>query len=463
MGYIIDVLVGNIIGFIAGTVLTWSSPVQLDLEHPTDAPFGYPLTSEQTSWISSLLALGAIVGPFVFGILADKIGRKPTLLVCAVPFLIGFLVFSFVLYPWIFYVARFLMGMSVGGVFTVVPIYIGEVAEVSNRGALGTSLNCYICFGFFFSHFAGSYLSFFVFNLILSIFPATFIVLFFIIAEESPHYYVIKGKLDQAEMALKKIRKGSEEVINEELMEMVEKVKESQSGSFLDIFKHKGLRKGFLICVCLLGFQQFSGINAVLFYVEGIFTYATTNLHPKVCSIIVGATQFLTSFTTPLVVDRVGRKVLLIVSAVGIIISEVPLGIYCYMHIKGYHVEDVGFIPILCLVMYIIMFNTGLAILPWSMMGELFPDSVKFKASSLATSITWFLGFFIAKYFPSATDNVWLGIAFWIFAGFCIICIPFTIFYVIETKGKSLQEIQDILQNLKRPAVQGLQIDLEEA
>lgn len=425
--------------------MTWSSPVMPHLKDPRDTPFSHALTSDEASWISSLLPVGAIFGPFVYGYLADAIGRKLTLLVCGVPFLLGFITFALMKMPWAYYVARFIIGMSVGGVFTVMPMYIGEVSEASNRGMLGASMNCFMCFGFFFSHAVGSYLDVFTFDLILAAFPVAFLLLFAVIADESPHYYVIRQRDDKAKVALRRIRQGEEEEIDRELLEMQEKAKEAATTRYIDIFRTKGFLKAFSICVGLLAFQQFSGINAVLFYVEDIFHLANPSIHPKICSITVGTTQFLTSFSTPLFVDRVGRKLLLVISSAGIIISDVPLGIYCYLDKLGYEVGHAGYIPVMCLIGYIIAFNIGLAILPWSIMGELFPDSVKFKASSAATAITWFVGFLIASSFQPVSNKIGIGITFFIFAGFCVLSIPFTILFVIETRGKSLQEIQEIL------------------
>ncbi|KAJ8920253.1 hypothetical protein NQ315_011914 [Exocentrus adspersus] len=439
---------GNIITFIGGTAITWSSPMLLDLEHPDQTPFDRVLEPEETSWISSVLPLGAVFGPYVFGFMAKTIGRKTTLMIAAVPFFLSFITLAIALYPWTYYVARFVKGMTIGGMFTVMPMYIAELAEDHNRGALGSSMNCFICLGFLFSHAVGSYLRPFPFNLILAVFPVIFIILFGLLSSESPVYYILKGHEEKAKKTLYEIRRGNEEGdIEKEWQHMQEMAKDITRGRMWNIFKEKSNRRAFVISMGLLAFQQVSGINAILFFAEDIFKHTGTTLSAEICSIIVGFTQFLSSFWTPFIVDKFGRRILLIISAIGIIIAEVPLGFYCHLDRGGTDVSKANMVPVVCLIWYILSFNTGVAILPWTIMGELFSPDVKTEGNSLVTSLTWLIGFVIAKYFQPLGDEIGLAIPFWFFSGCTALLIPFTLFFVIETKGKSLDEIQNMLKS----------------
>lgn len=128
----------NILSFIVGTSLTWSSPMLPQLNDTSKTVFDDVPTQDEQSWIGSLLALGAIFGPPLSGFLAGAIGRKWTMMFLAVPFLIAYIIMAFAKQLVAFYVARILCGISVGGVFTVSPMYIGEVATHENRGALGS-------------------------------------------------------------------------------------------------------------------------------------------------------------------------------------------------------------------------------------------------------------------------------------------------------------------------------------
>ncbi|KAJ8932854.1 hypothetical protein NQ318_017799 [Aromia moschata] len=427
--------------------MTWTSPVLPKLEDTEQTPFSEALSSEETSWISALLPLGAIFGTIVFGYLADKIGRKHTLMSCAIPYIVSYLMLAFSNVSILYYVARSITGCAVGGVFTVISMYIGEIATDSNRGALGSILNCFVTGGQLFSYVVGPYVSIVLFNLILTVFPVLFLAIFFILGTESPHYYVRKHQHDLARTALHKLRGYQDDIVDKELLDIQQKIKEEGHGTFLDIFKSRGLTRAFIISVGLLGFQQFTGITAVLFYAQSIFKEAGASLEPEICSIIIGVVQFAASFVTPLVVERSGRKFLLLLSAAGMMISEAILGIYGYLKDHDHDVSSISFLPILCIILYIVMYNIGFGPIPWTITAELFPSNVKSAATSASAAICCFLAFLIAKYFKNISDTIGMGSSFWVFSACCAISIPFCLLYVIETKGKSLQEIQKILNS----------------
>lgn len=410
----------------------------------TDSPFDVQITDEQASWISACLNLGAAIGPFIFGNLSDRIGRKFTILGTGIPLVFGLLLMSFARSVIFFYLARFLCGLSTGGVFNVIPVYIGELATTKNRGALSSILNLLLCVGMLFSYCVGPYMSVVAFNLLLAVFPVIFLVLFFIIGPESAYYHIQKGHYDLAKESLQKVRAGSRSV-DQELSSIQKKIEEAGEGTFFDIFRSKALKKAFFISLGLMVFQQFSGIIAILYYAQAIFEQAGVNLDPIICSIIIGVVQLGVAFVTPLVVDRLGRKMLLLISSVGMVISEAPIGTYSYLKENNYDVSSISMLPIICLILYIITYNIGYGPLPWTVMGELFPTNVKSAASLFTTFFCWTMAFVVAKYFGAMVASIGMGFAFWIFTVGCVISIPFTYFVLIETKGKTLQDIEEEL------------------
>ncbi|XP_063918677.1 facilitated trehalose transporter Tret1-like [Zophobas morio] len=436
---------GNIISFVTGTSLSWSSPIlpKLNVTDVDDIPFGRQITAEENSWIGSLLSLGAVFGPFIYGYLADKIGRKFTLMSIGIPFLVAYLMLAFSEIVELYYVARIIIGVAIGGVFTVIPMYTGEIAEDSNRGALGSVMNVLLTFGLLFSYSVGAYAPMVAYNVILAVVPGAFMVLFFFVAPETPHYLVAKGDLDAASQCLRKLR-GSDK-IDDELDDIKTQIEQSKEGSITDLFKSKGLIKALIITLALVGFQQLSGINAVLFYAQIIFNASGGGIPSEVSSIIIGAVLFGTSFVTPLFVDKLGRKILFYFSAVGMVISEVPLGLYFYLKDDGSNVDDISWLPVVSLIVYIITYNCAFGPLPWAVMSELFPSNVKSTASSITSAFCWFISFLITKFFSQIVDGIGMGPSFWMFAGFCVLAFFFTLFVVIETKGKSFEEIQEIL------------------
>lgn len=394
-----------------------------------------------------MLPLGAALGPIAAGIVADKIGRKKTLLCSVAPFIPAFLMSANATSVVTFFIARFLCGLAVGGVFTVLPMYIGEIAEDEVRGALGSFMQLFITVGLLFSYCIGPYVSISTFNYICVVTPAIFLVYFTLKIPESPHFLLANNDETGAERSLIQIRCRNKSEVSKELEEIKKTVDESMKnkGTFLDIFKSAGLTKALILSVGLVALQQLSGINVILFYTETIFKATGSSIRPDIATIIVGIVQVLSSGLTPILVDRLGKRFLLLLSAIGMALSEGVLGYFFFLHDHGGNVEAISWLPILCLVVYIITYCLGFGPLPWAVMGELFPANVKSAASTATASGCWFLGFLLTQFFSSVSIAIGIGPSFWIFTGCCVFGMFFVYKFLPETTGKSLQEIQDIL------------------
>ncbi|KAJ8932372.1 hypothetical protein NQ314_014739 [Rhamnusium bicolor] len=367
-------------------------------------------------------------------------GRKYTLLSLGVPFVVCYLMMAFGKIIELFYVARFIMGLAVGGVFSLMPIYACEVADKSNRGVLGFLMGSAVCGGLLFSCALGPYVSVMVFNLILAVFPLIFLILFPCLGREVPHYYVSINENDLAKEALQKLRGGSND-IDEELGELQKKFKEEEQGSFTDIFRTKGLKKAFAT--------------------SKIFQEVGSNLAPEVCTIIIAVVQFISSFIAPLIGDRLGRKTILTFSAIGMAISEATLGVYSYLKERGdVNMDSVSSLPVIIMTGFIISYNSGYGPLAWSMLGELFPSKVKSIATSAVTSINWLLAFFIIKHFESMITTFGAAEYFWFYGGCCVLAAIFAKFYVIETRVEllSYNKKLEILKNGKNLKGTGLYV-----
>lgn len=196
-------------------------------------------------------------------------------------------------------------------------------------------------------------------------------------------------------------------------------------------------------------FQQFSGINAVIFYMNQIFASTGSKIDSDVSSIIVGIVQVLMTFASAILVERAGRKVLLLQSSTIMCLCLGGLGGYFYLKDHGNDVSNIGFIPLISLVLFIVTFSLGYGPIPWMMMGELLAAEVRSIATSLTVLFNWTAVFIIAKYFePFST---WAGNAstFWSFGAIMALGTLFGLRYVFETKGKSNAEIQMILSGGK--------------
>lgn len=212
-----------------------------------------------------------------------------------------------------------------------------------------------------------------------------------------------------------------------------------------DIFKSKGLTKAFVMSTSLFILQQCSGINIVYYYSQTIFEESGTSLAPEICSIILGVDQFVSSIITSSVIDSVGRKITLIISCIGVAISLVPLGVYEQLKHNNVDVSNMSYIPVVSLTAFIFLYNTGIGPVPWIMLGEIFPPKVQTAATSIISSLNWILSFLVTKYVEFFLHTIGLGNSCWVFSSCCLLFTIVVKLLVIETKQKSLDEIQNML------------------
>lgn len=412
-------------------------------------PLGATLTDDQASWVTSLSVIGCLVGSILSALLAKLFGRKLILLVFGVLVLISFILLAFAKVVHLYYLARLLVGISTAGMFSVTPIFLGEISETHNRGIFISSMACFYAAGQLFSYALGPYIDMVVFNLICAAFPASFVILFLVFVPETPTYLSGIGKDVEAFKSLKKLRKNSTGTIQKTIAEIKNDLENSKhQGSVKDLIYNKSLMKMFGIIVVLLLSQQLTGIGIILLYTQTIFDATGSSIPAEIASIAVGVVQFTFSFVPPLIVDRWGRRILLLTSCFGIGASYIFLGLYFYLH--DYTEADLGaffWLPVVTLATGLISYGIGLGTVPYTLMGEVFPASIKSYASAIALFPIWLTGFILAKYFPTVVDEIGMGFSFWIFSAFGFLAVVFSFIFVPETKGKTFQEIQDMINS----------------
>ncbi|CAH0564576.1 unnamed protein product [Brassicogethes aeneus] len=446
------VFVVNLIGFSCGSSQSWTSPVipklegSLGVEHN---PLGEPITKLEGSLIAGILSLGCAIGPFISGPLADRYGRKITLLCIAVIVGISFITLAFATNVYVYYVARFLKGLGVGSTYQVMPMYSGEVAENTNRGRVGCLFVANISAGLLSSYLVGPYLSVRLFCIFHTT-PIVIFLIFYKIIPESPIYLASKGDKVEAKASLMRLRRCSASGATDELKDILLACAESNSnkGGFREIFRSPPLKRAFLICFLLLTLQQFSGIAFVLAFMQNIFDAAGGSVSPTISAIIVGVLKTSASLFTSTVIEKFGRKILAMISALTTGIFITILGIFFFLQQNKYDVSYITWLPIVTLILYIISLNLGMASIPFIMVGEIFPSHVKSAASTLLISILFSTSFIITFLGPVLSSYLGMAPTFCMFGVLCLIGTVFIYFIVPETKGKSLAEIQDILKHI---------------
>ncbi|XP_073816969.1 facilitated trehalose transporter Tret1-like [Musca autumnalis] len=387
--------------------------------------------------------------PYFAGPLADRIGRKWLLLCSSTLFIIGYIILMLGTVVWVLLAARLITGFGTGFTMTTAPIYVAEISTDNVRGATGSLLNLFVVSGILYVYVIGPFVSYQMLQWCCLAVPIVFTVCYFFMPE-SPYYLVSKNRKDDALKSLQFLRGQSLSGVQQEMSAIEQFLKESKAtkGTPMDLFKFPGNRKALLITTGLLMFQQLSGIVAVQFNAQSIFANAGSSLDPAVASIIVGTVQVGSSIVIPLIADRVGRRIILLTSSSIMAVALAALGTFFFIKLNSGNVDNILWLPITALVVHNILFCIGFGSLPWAILGEMIAPHLKYIASPIATSMCYLAGFVAIFVYPFL-DAMGTHYVFWIFGGFCVLAFFFSFFIVIETRGLSLQQIQNKLHAKK--------------
>lgn len=263
---------------------------------------------------------------------------------------------------------------------------------------------------------------------------------------ESPYYFLKSGQTNHAETSLKKLRgKG---FVREELDSMTHLVNEDmkEKGRWRDLVTVGGNRKGLIILLGIYFTQQFCGSTAIIAYAEQIFLAAEGGLGAKESCILFGSVQLLTSAISSQLVDRLGRKPLLLISSCGVGLANIIVGAYFFMKYENdAYVVNLKFIPIVVIPIFIFSYTIGLATVPFAITSEIFPTNIKSKATCVIQISVALMTFAVTKLYQVVSDNLGNYVAFWGFGALSIAGVIFIIVILPETKGQSFSAIQERL------------------
>ncbi|XP_035452107.1 facilitated trehalose transporter Tret1 [Spodoptera frugiperda] len=438
-----------------GTAMGWISPNKALLMGDY-SPSNSPLSEEDVSWMASIMFIFAPIAVFVYGVAADKFGRKNALLCASIPISIGWAVKLMCAHPIALIGARALIGFGSGGGFVVCPLYVKEISEDSIRGMTGTFV--------IFSQTAGNLLVFILgdmlpFNTVLWILLAIPLIHFCILLRlpETPSYLVKCGRNEETAKVLAWLR--SLPVDDKSISEEVDRLIIEQTTSELKfsprlLFSDKTAVKAFWVALIVNLTREFCGCIAVLVYASHIFAEAGKDpstsiaLSPNKQSILLAVVQIIGSFLACQLVDRAGRKPLLAVTSAVAGFSMCLLGVWFYL--QSIEVALPGWVPIVALCVCIFSDASGLQPLPFVIMTEMFNFQLRGTVATLIMAISLGTDFALLKLF--APLNVWIGYhsTFWMFSFICLSNVFYLIFCVPETKMRSLEDIYADLEGRKR-------------
>jgi len=410
--------------------------------------------------VASVL-LGCAVGALLAGPISDQYGRKPIMIITAIIFAISAYGsgISDSSAEFIFY--RLLGGLGIGAASVLAPAYIAEVAPAALRGRLATLQQLAIVLGLF-----AAFLSNYIIatqagsaeaNLYLEIpawrwmfwvelIPATLFIIGVVFIPESPRYLVAQGKVEQAKSVFKRIADGTESM-------QVEAVKESLHGdkkpSISDLFidGKKKIHPIIWVGIALSVFQQFVGINVVFYYGSELWQAAGFDESQSLfINVLAGITNIVSTFIAIALIDKVGRKPLLLVGSVGMFIS---LGALTYIFgTAGFDEvgklalsDNMGTAALIMANLFVVFFGLSWGPVVWVLLGEMFNNRIRGAALAVAASAQWIANFAITMTFPILLSNIGLSGAYGLYAMSALISIFFVVKYIKETRGMRLEEM----------------------
>ncbi|XP_075903182.1 solute carrier family 2, facilitated glucose transporter member 8 [Nelusetta ayraudi] len=434
-----------------GFVLGYSSPAIPELTSIDDPRLR--LDGDQASWFGSIVTIGAALGGLLGGWMVEKIGRKLSLMFCSLPYVFGFTIIIAAQNVWMLYAGRMLTGLASGVTSLVVPLYISEMAHERVRGTLGSCVQLMVVLGIMGVYLAGLFLDWRWLAICCSI-PPTLLMVCMCFMPETPRFLLSKGKRREAEEALRFLR-GPDAPIEYECARIEDACDEMGSSFQLSDLTDPGVYKPLAIGAMLMVFQQMTGINAIMFYAENIFEQAHFK-ESDLASVIVGAIQVVFTAVAALIMDKAGRKVLLIISGVAMALSTTAFGIYFYMTAhhnpaSGEPQTNLAWLALASTGVFITGFALGWGPIPWLVMSEIFPVKVRGFASAVCVLTNWSMAFLITKTFQNMMVSLTSAGTFWLFSFMCFINVVFTMIFVPETKGKTLEQIEATFRGTSGP------------
>ncbi|CAG9796046.1 unnamed protein product [Diatraea saccharalis] len=435
--------------FTAGLTSGYSAILLPQLQLP-----GSPIVMNHStmSWIAAMAALPMAPGCLISGWMMEKFGRKTSHYIICAPFLLGWILISCANNLGLMLLGRFFTGLCVGLLGPLGPVYIGESSEPKYRGFFLAAISLAIAIGIFVAHLIGTFMTWQWTATICCLFPILSIVLL-TLTPESPTWLISKGEIDDGIKSYYWLRGYSDEA-KTELKGIIENQKAANSEPVMTLKEkiitllNPELLKPLFIMILFFITCQFSGVNAVAFYSIVIVEKAVgKGFDHYLAMLIIDLVRVVMSVVACVICKMYGRRPLTFISGTWTAISMVGLSMFLY-----FRPENMSWLPLCCLMGYICAISIGLVPIPWIMCGEVFPTRVRGLGSGISSAITFVAFFAVVKTAPGMMMNLGEMITFLIYGIIALVGTGILFFILPETKGKSLQEIEDRFKNGKKPS-----------
>jgi SP family arabinose:H+ symporter-like MFS transporter len=403
----------------------------------------FHLSAELTGWAASSLLVGCMIGAMVSGPMGDRVGRRTSLVFCAALFTVSSvasaLSHSLAAFAW----ARFAGGVAIGAASMLSPLYIAEIAPEKVRGTLVALYQLAIVVGILVVFFvnlqiqrqgneAWNTATGWRWMLASLAAPSVLFGFFMAVVPESPRWLMKMGRRDEARAVLARVA-GKENAERE--VRQIGEALQQEEGRWRELLA-PGYRRALLIGIGLAVFGQFSGINSIMYYATDIFKAAGAGTDAAFRqTVTVGVVNFLFTFVAIWLVDKAGRRPLLIG---GTIVQVVALGFVGATFNRGGSNT-----PLLIGVLgFVAAFAVAMGPIPWIVNSEIFPTKLRGRAMSVAIFCLWFADWLVTQTFPMLREGIGPAKTFWVYATCSLLSTVFVIALVPETKGRTLEEIE---------------------
>jgi len=407
----------------------------------------FQLTPFQEGLAGASAILGCIPGAMAAGFLGDRFGRRRVLFLCAILYGVSAL-WSAVPRTFVeFLIARFIGGLGIGASSMICPVYIAELAPAARRGRLGSLFQLGIVLGIFLTLFINALIQGagdetwntqqgWRWMLGAELLPSLVFLGLLLTAPESPRWLLGVGREAEARTLLEKLGGPAHA---EEEVQAVRASMAQESGGFSELLAGR-LRTPLLIAVVLMAVSQFSGINAIMYYSTKIFTSAGVGVADAFgASVVVGLVNLVFTFVAMALVDRAGRRPLLLA---GMTLQVIALGSVGVM----FHAGVGGPVLLAGVLVFIAAFAMALGPIPWIVCAEIFPTKLRGRAMSVATFVIWTSCYAVAQTFPMLNDHpaIGPGNTFFVYAAASLGGLVFVALILPETKGRTLEQLETL-------------------
>jgi sugar porter (SP) family MFS transporter len=393
---------------------------------------------DQQAIVSSLL-VGAVVGALIAGRLARRLGRRVTIIVAGWMYVAGGLGAALSQSLWQLVAARLVLGLAVGAASFVAPMYISEMAPKRIRGATVTFNQLMLTTGILVAYIADWALKDVAGNwrwmVGLAVVPGLALAIGMMFVPASPRWLVERGRDEDARRVLQRLH-GRDDVSVE-----LGEIEQAATGHG----RHRALlspavRPMLVIGIALAAFQQFVGVNTVIYYAPTILSFTGIGAGSALSeSIFIGVTNVVFTTVAILLLDRVGRRPLLLVGTTGMVLGLAALGLFFQL---GWLQQHAPVVALVALLLYIASFAVGLGPVFWLLISEIFPLDVRGPAESASAVVNWAANFAVSFTFLTLASVVGRPGTFWIYGGIGVLAVAFIARRVPETNGRSLEQIQ---------------------